>query len=134
MKIQLYITSLISLCITACSSINDNKLIPIGSSVGTVDSARLNVPAETKFSSAAEILARPQVPILCYHRIRPFKPTDSKRAKDYIVTPDDFKSQMKLLADSGYTTILPDQLVDYLRLGKTIPAKSVMLTFDDNVA
>jgi peptidoglycan/xylan/chitin deacetylase (PgdA/CDA1 family) len=41
---------------------------------------------------------------------------------------------MKLLSDSGYTTILPDQLVDYLRHGKPIPAKSVMLTFDDNVA
>ena len=132
MKIQSYITSVIILTITACSPVNDNKLIPIGT-VGSIDSAHINSPAETKLASAAEILARPQVPILCYHRIRPYKSTDSKRAKDYIVTPEDFRSQIKLLADSGYTTILPDQLVEYLKYGKPIPAKSVMLTFDDNV-
>lgn len=38
-------------------------------------------------ADAATILARPQVPILCYHQIRGWKPTDSKVAKDYIV-PD----------------------------------------------
>ncbi len=86
-----------------------------------------------KAATAAEIMARQQVPILCYHRIRPFKSTDSKRAKDYIVTPEDFRAQMKMLADSGYKTILPDQLMNYLQYGDPIPGKAVMLTFDDNV-
>jgi peptidoglycan/xylan/chitin deacetylase (PgdA/CDA1 family) len=85
-----------------------------------------------KMAAAPEIIARKQVPILCYHQIRNWKPTDSKTARDYIVPIDQFRAQMKLLADSGYQTILPDQLFDYLAYGAPIPEKSVMLTFDDN--
>ena len=36
-----------------------------------------------------------------------------------------------MLADSGYHPILPDELYDYLVAGKPLPAKPVMLTFDD---
>lgn len=84
-----------------------------------------------KAASAAEILARPQVPILCYHQIRNWTATDGKMGKDYIVPIAEFKSQMKMLADSGYQTILPDQLYDYLVYGKKLPKKPIMLTFDD---
>jgi peptidoglycan/xylan/chitin deacetylase (PgdA/CDA1 family) len=82
-------------------------------------------------ASAATILARPQVPILCYHHIRDWRATDSKTARDYIVPVDVFRSQMKALADSGYHTILPDQLYSYLNEGTPLPDKPVMLTFDD---
>jgi peptidoglycan/xylan/chitin deacetylase (PgdA/CDA1 family) len=82
-------------------------------------------------ADAAEILARPQVPILCYHQIRNWTPSDGKVGKTYIVQTDDFKAQMKMLADSGYQTILPDQLYDYLLYGTPLPEKPIMLTFDD---
>jgi len=36
-----------------------------------------------------------------------------------------------MLADSGWHTILPDELVDYLTKGRQLPAKAVVLTFDD---
>ena len=36
-----------------------------------------------------------------------------------------------MLADSGYHSILPDQLYDYLTTGAPLPEKPVMLTFDD---
>ena len=85
----------------------------------------------TKIATAPEILAKKQVPILCYHHIRDWKPTDSKRAQDYIVPVDAFKQQMKMLADSGYHTILPDELYAYLVNGAALPNKPVMLTFDD---
>ena len=87
--------------------------------------------ASTNAADAATILARQEVPILCYHQIRDWKPTDSKTARDYIVPPAIFADQVKSLADSGYHTILPDQLYDYLVYGKTLPSKPVMLTFDD---
>ena len=36
-----------------------------------------------------------------------------------------------MLADSGYHTILPDQLYDFLVFNKPLPQKPIMLTFDD---
>jgi peptidoglycan/xylan/chitin deacetylase (PgdA/CDA1 family) len=87
--------------------------------------------ASTTAADAATILTRQEVPILCYHQIRDWKPTDSKTARDYIVPPAIFGDQVKSLADSGYHTILPDQLYDYLVYGKALPSKPVMLTFDD---
>jgi peptidoglycan/xylan/chitin deacetylase (PgdA/CDA1 family) len=75
--------------------------------------------------------AQKQAPILCYHQIRDWKTKDSKSDKDYIIPPATFKAQMKILADSGYHTILPNELYDYLVTGKTLPAKPIMLTFDD---
>lgn len=86
---------------------------------------------EVKVASAAVILSRKQIPILCYHQIRNWKPTDSKTSKDYIVQENDFKQQMKMLADSGYHTILPDELYQYLNEGTALPPKPIMLTFDD---
>lgn len=84
-----------------------------------------------KPADAATILARKQVPILCYHQIRDWRPTDSKTAKDYIIPVNTFKAQIKMLADSGYNTILPEQLYNYLVYGDALPEKPVMLTFDD---
>ncbi|OON70048.1 polysaccharide deacetylase family protein [Hymenobacter sp. CRA2] len=89
-----------------------------------------SIPASA-VGNAAAILARPQVPILCYHQIRDWRAKDSKGAKDYIVPVEQFKAQIKMLADSGYHTILPDQLYAYLTTGAKLPSKPVMLTFDD---
>jgi peptidoglycan/xylan/chitin deacetylase (PgdA/CDA1 family) len=82
-------------------------------------------------ADAATILARPQVPILCYHQLRDFRASDSRTAKDYIVPVANFRNQIKLLADSGYHSILPDQLYDYLLYGKPLPSKPVIISFDD---
>jgi peptidoglycan/xylan/chitin deacetylase (PgdA/CDA1 family) len=87
--------------------------------------------SKIKVADAATILARKQVPILCYHQVRNWKPTDGKVGKDYIVEIQNFKDQMKMLADSGYHTILPDQLYAYLNTGAKLPSKPIMLTFDD---
>jgi peptidoglycan/xylan/chitin deacetylase (PgdA/CDA1 family) len=54
-----------------------------------------------------------------------------KNAKDYIVQIAAFKEHIKMLADSGYHTILPDQLYNYLTTGAPLPKKPIMLTFDD---
>jgi peptidoglycan/xylan/chitin deacetylase (PgdA/CDA1 family) len=90
-----------------------------------------NVHEIVVHNSASDILARKQIPVLCYHQIRDWRPTDSKRSKDYIVPVALFKEQIKMLADSGYHTITPDQLYDYLTRGLPLPQKPVMLTFDD---
>ena len=74
----------------------------------------------------ATILARPQVPVLCYHHIKDGKPTN-----DYTVNTEVFRQQMQILADSGYHTVLPDQLYNYLVYGSPLPSKPFMITFDD---
>ena len=82
-------------------------------------------------TNQAAIMARKQVPIVCYHQIRDWRPTDKAVAKDYIIPIAAFKQHMKMLADSGYHTILPDQLYNYLTKGTPLPSKPIMLTFDD---
>ena len=89
--------------------------------------------SKVKVADAKTILARKQVPILCYHQVRNWKSTDGQMGKDYTVEIQNFKDQMKMLADSGYNTILPDQLYAYLNEGAKLPSKPIMLTFDDTV-
>lgn len=83
-------------------------------------------PADTK-----AILAKREVPVLCYHQIRNNLASDSKRAHDDIIAPDKFRQHIKMLADSGYHTILPDQLYNYLVFNAKLPEKPIMITFDD---
>lgn len=103
----------------------------------TAQKTETNSPAEKidvsniKVADAKTILARKQVPILCYHQVRNWKPTDGKVGKDYIVEVQNFKDQIKMLADSGYHSILPDQLYAYLNTGAPLPSKPIMFTFDD---
>lgn len=90
---------------------------------GTQTGNTENPSAKTsqKPADAKTIIARKQVPILCYHQIRDWRPGDSETAKVYIVPPATFREQMKMLADSGYQTILPDQLIAYLETGLNYP-------------
>lgn len=77
-------------------------------------------------ADAATIIARPQVPVLCYHHIKDGKPTN-----DYTVNADVFRQQMQILADSGYHSILPEQYYNYLVYGTPLPSKPFMITYDD---
>ncbi|MBS1915893.1 MAG: polysaccharide deacetylase family protein [Bacteroidetes bacterium] len=122
-------------CITlSCQSGTDKKSATIQKDTARTNSVQADSAKgglNSKPADASAILARKQVPVLCYHQIREWKTTDSKRAKDYIVPVEVFKQQMKALADSGYHTISPDELYDYLTRNKSLPAKPIMLTFDD---
>lgn len=97
----------------------------------TISSKHVKVETTTQPADAATILAKKEVPVLCYHQIREWLPSDGKRAKDDIISPTKFKEHVKMLADSGYNSILPDQLYDYLVYGKSLPEKPIMFTFDD---
>lgn len=133
----LYIFFQVTACQTPVASESGSSAEPIDSPVTAAanNTATAELPAseDTPIADAETIIARRQVPILCYHRIREWKASDSKAAKDYIVPVQDFKNQMKMLADSGYHTVLPDQLYLYLTKGTPLPPKPIMLTFDDTV-
>lgn len=73
--------------------------------------------------------AKRKIPVLCYHNIKPLK---KGTLPDYTIDEAKFYEHMKMLHDSGYTAILPDQLHEYLTMEKTLPSKPVMITFDDS--
>lgn len=80
----------------------------------------------------AQKLPRKDIPVLCYHQIRNYTTADGANARAITVTPERFATQMKMLADNGYITILPDDLHAYYTQEKKLPPKPVIITFDDN--
>lgn len=89
------------------------------------------IAAKKVANDAATVLSKKEVPILCYHNIRDFSASASGNIKVYTVKPPAFAEQMKALADAGYQTILPEQLYNYLVFDGPLPAKPILITFDD---
>lgn len=78
------------------------------------------------------------VPILYYHRVQSppavfaeWSLDRQRRFLAYDVLPTAFSAQLDWLAKSGYTTILPGKLADHWDHGAPLPARPVILTFDD---
>ena len=73
------------------------------------------------------------IPVLCYHAIQNTEKDDSANKKTYSVSPVNFASQIKALADNGYTSITPNELKDFYTNHITLPEKPVLITFDDGL-
>jgi peptidoglycan/xylan/chitin deacetylase (PgdA/CDA1 family) len=129
-----YFMYLLFLSLLSCQSgatktktaIIDSSSVPPVSAAAGRDSMPIPANPDPSF-----VLHQSEIPILCYHQIRDWRPTDSKTSRDYIVPVEAFRNQMKMLSDSGYTTVLPDELYAHLTTGKALPKKAMMLTFDD---
>ena len=63
------------------------------------------------------------LPILMYHHVSP-------NPGLVTVSPENFRAQMRWLATHGWHTVGTKELEDFLA-GRPLPARSVMLTFDD---
>lgn len=73
-----------------------------------------------------------RLPVLMYHHIEPIRANMNARQKLFVVTPQAFLQQMQGLHDAGYTTVTPDDLAAaWADGGAHLPAKPVMITFDD---
>ena len=72
-----------------------------------------------------------EVSILVYHHIRHSLPASSRVERRLTVTGAMFDQQMRYLKDEGYHVITLDTLVDCLRDGSELPAKPVIISFDD---
>ena len=66
-----------------------------------------------------------QVPVLMYHHISE-KGNDSTE-----ISLETFEAQIAALAEAGYTAVFPDDLAAYVREGKELPEKPIVITFDD---
>jgi peptidoglycan/xylan/chitin deacetylase (PgdA/CDA1 family) len=79
-------------------------------------------------------LRRLRVPVLMYHYIsNPPADADAIRL-DLSVTPANFRKQLQWLRENGYETISPDELAGALLRGAKLPARPILLTFDDGYA
>ncbi len=63
--------------------------------------------------------------ILMYHSV-----LKSKKG-DYIISPDDLKSDLLWLKNHGYESIFVSEIIDYCEGKGDLPEKSVVITFDD---
>lgn len=63
--------------------------------------------------------------ILMYHSV-----LKSKKG-DYIISPDDLKSDLLWLKNHGYESIFVSEIIDYCEGKGDLPEKSVAITFDD---
>ena len=68
-----------------------------------------------------------KVPILMYHSIL----KDPARSGKYVVTPAQLEEDLSYLKEHGYTTIVMDDLIQYVYQGRPLPEKPVMITLDD---
>jgi len=72
------------------------------------------------------------VPILVYHSIRPYVESDTPRVRRYVATPDTLESELTWLVQNGYSSVSFDDLVNHITAGAPLPAKPVILSFDDD--
>lgn len=54
----------------------------------------------------------------------------SKSGK-YIVSPDTFENDLRIYRDRGYVSVLPSEIAAYARGEGDLPAKPLLITFDD---
>lgn len=78
-------------------------------------------------ASAADKKTAAELPILMYHSMC----KSNGKTGRYIISETDFENDLKYLCDNGYTTVVTEDLTDYVSGVGTLPEKPVMLTFDD---
>ena len=79
------------------------------------------------------VAARATVPVLCWHQLRAWRSTDGAYSRQFLICPPNrFRAQLDALAQDGWTTISPDRYLAHLQTGAPLPAKPVVLSFDDS--
>lgn len=77
-----------------------------------------------------------KIPILMYHEVTTEKKLDQLRKRikySYIVSVQQFESQMRWLADEGFSTVSLYDVVDFIEKKRLVvfPKKPIIITFDD---
>jgi peptidoglycan/xylan/chitin deacetylase (PgdA/CDA1 family) len=76
-----------------------------------------------------------RIPILLYHRLISRDRARRGEVRDeepiYAIHDDTFEAQMRFLRDNGHTTLSLDELLAIREGGRSLPPKSLAITFDD---
>jgi peptidoglycan/xylan/chitin deacetylase (PgdA/CDA1 family) len=71
------------------------------------------------------------LPVLLYHQVGPRRPGTNP---ELTLSPERFEAQIRFLGRRGYRAIGPSQWVDWCHRGQPLPAKPLLITFDDGYA
>jgi peptidoglycan/xylan/chitin deacetylase (PgdA/CDA1 family) len=71
------------------------------------------------------------LPVLMYHHIQSRDAAKADKQTNLTVYTDVFQSQMQYLKSKNYNTVTMNDLVNFFDAGTPVPAKSILLTFDD---
>jgi len=89
-----------------------------------VAGSRLGTSSVVASPNGSNLINLKDVPVLNYHKVDMLNHALS-------VSPQEFEEQMEYLYKNDYKTITPDQLMAYLKYGKELPDKPILITFDD---
>lgn len=67
------------------------------------------------------------LPIIMYHSVL----KNETQVGDYRISQKAFETDLQYLKEHGYTTVVVEDLIAYIKEDKPLPEKPVMLTFDD---
>lgn len=67
------------------------------------------------------------LPVIMYHQL-----TDTAaNAGPYVLTAQQFETDMRYIKSKGYTSVTTQQLIDYANRRGSLPEKPILITFDD---
>jgi peptidoglycan/xylan/chitin deacetylase (PgdA/CDA1 family) len=117
-----------------CATSHRRSDAPTGGGQGqvppSVATPRPTVAAAT--TDPRTIAGRATVPVLCWHQLRDWRASDTTYDRHSLICPPAaFRAQLDALQSAGYTAISPDQYLAHLTTGAPLPARPVLLTFDD---
>jgi peptidoglycan/xylan/chitin deacetylase (PgdA/CDA1 family) len=72
-----------------------------------------------------------RLPVLMYHHVQTEEAAKANKQTGLTTFSDFFQKQMQYLKDKGYNVATMNDLVNFFDNGTQIPAKSVLITFDD---
>ena len=102
---------------------------PSGTTTGSPETPALNPAKPTTEPKISVKSMDRRVPVIMYHDVIPKGIPDWQY---FDTTPEEFEAQMVMIEAHGFQPISLDQFYAHLTQGAEIPAKSVVLTFDDN--
>lgn len=68
-----------------------------------------------------------KLPIIMYHSVM----QEPSRLGRYVISPKEFESDVQYLQTHGYTTVNMTDVIAYVKDGKPLPPKPIILSFDD---
>lgn len=99
-------------------------VVACGATMVHYSAIQTQAKAETGKSEKSTQVA---LPILMYHHIL----KEPSRLNDYTISPEEFRGDIVYLKEQGYSFVVMEDVIGFVKEGTPLPPKPVMITFDD---